>query len=134
MLEKQHMPDAPPDPLSRRERQIMDVLYRLGEAPVAAVRDAMADPPSYSSVRAAMGTLVRKGHLQTREDGRAYVYRPVVEPEAARRSALRRVVDNFFGGSPTDAAVALIELSGGVDDATRDRLASLIEQAREEGR
>ena len=128
------METAPPDPLSRRERQIMNIVYRLGDAPVAAVRDEMPDPPSYSSVRAALGTLVRKGHLQTREEGRAYVYTPVVEPVTARRSALRRVVENFFGGSPADAAVALIELSSELDPSTQQRLQALVDEAREDGR
>ncbi len=123
-----------PDPLSRRERQIMNTVHRLGEASVAAVRDQLADPPSYSSVRAAMGTLVRKGHLQTRTEGRAYLYRPVVEPVTARRSALRRVVENFFGGSPANAAVALIELSADLDPTTQQRLQALIDEAREDGR
>lgn len=128
------MSDSPPDPLSRRERQIMDILYRLDEASVGAVRAEMADPPSYSSVRAALGTLVRKGHLVTREEGRAYVYRPVVEPRTARTSALRRVVENFFGGSPERAAVALIELSSELDSDAKQRLQTLIDSAREEGR
>lgn len=128
------MSTAAPDPLSRRERQIMNILYRLEEASVGVVRAEMADPPSYSSVRAAMGTLVRKGHLTTREEGRAYVYRPVVEAKTARTSALRRVVENFFGGSPERAAVALIELSSELDPAAKSQLQALIDDAREEGR
>jgi len=128
------MVDLSPDPLSRRERQVMDILYRLGEAPVAVVRAEMADPPSYSSVRAAMNTLVKKGHLRTREEGRAYVYAPVVEPGKARVSALRRVVENFFGGSPAEAAVALLELSSDLDPDTRSTLDALVQDAREAGR
>ena len=128
------MADTTPDPLSRRERQIMDILYRLGEASVAVVREQMGDPPSYSSVRAALGTLAKKGHVRTREEGRAYVYQPVVERGAARVSALRRVVENFFGGSPADAAVALLEMSSELDPGTRASLDALVQEAREAGR
>jgi predicted transcriptional regulator len=125
---------VPPDPLSRRERQIMDVVHRLGSGTVADVRAQLDDPPTYSTVRALMNTLESKGHLRHEQRGRAYVYAPTVEPEVARTSALRRVVDSFFGGSPTDAAVALLGMSGDLDDAAQERLQRLIEQAREEGR
>ena len=123
-----------PDPLSRRERQIMDVVHRLGSGTVADVRGQLDDPPTYSTVRALMNTLKSKGHLRHEQQGRAYVYKPTVEPEVARTSALRRVVDSFFAGSPTDAAVALLGMSGDLDDAAQERLQRLIEQAREEGR
>ncbi len=104
-------PPAPPV-LSRRERELMDILYRLGEATVGAVRDEMAAPPSYSAVRAALNTLASKGHARHRRDGRAYVYRPAAPVGAARTSALRRVVASFFGGSAAKTAVALVELEG----------------------
>ena len=116
------------DPLSRREREIMDIVYRLGEAPVAEVRGQMAEPPSYSTVRALIGTLVKKGHLRHRQDGTRYLYTPTVPREVARRSALGRVVDAFFGGSAVDAATALLSDTD-LDDAELDRLRALIAQA-----
>jgi predicted transcriptional regulator len=121
------------DPLSRRERQIMDLVYRLGTASVSDVREGMADPPSYSGVRALMAVLVEKGHLCTRQDGRRYLYEPTVPPEAASVSALRRVVTNFFGGSAADAALALVsEGELGADEL--EALEAAIAKAREEGR
>jgi predicted transcriptional regulator len=126
------MPDAP-DPLSRREREIMDVLYRLGEAAVADVRAQMVDPPSYSAVRALFATLEAKGHLTHRADGLRYVYAPTVPPERAARSALDRVVNAFFAGSATHAAVALLAETKLDDDAVA-ALEALIQQARERGR
>jgi len=96
------------DPLSRRERQIMDIAYQLGEVAVADVRDRLEDPPSYSAVRALMGTLVEKGHLEHHQMGRRYVYKPRVAAEEASTSALRRLVATFFGGSAARAALALV--------------------------
>jgi len=121
------------DTLSRRERQVMDIVYRLGPSPVNAVREAMVDAPSYSAVRALMGTLVEKGHLVHERDGRRYLYRPTVSAEKASVSALQRVVTNFFGGSAVEAALALV--SGADLDA--DELAALeaaVAKAKEEGR
>lgn len=126
------MPDAP-DPLSRREREVMDLLYRLGEGTVADVRTAMADPPSYSAVRALFATLEAKGHLQHRVDGVRFIYRPVVPAETAARSALERVVQSFFAGSSPRAAVALLE-DAPLDEDTVAALEALIGQAREQGR
>jgi len=121
------------DPLSRRERQIMDLVYRLGRASVNDVRDGMADPPTYSGVRALMGTLVEKGHLVTERDGRRYLYRPTVPADQASTSALRRVVTNFFGGSAVDAALALVS-EGALGAEELEALEAAIAQAREEGR
>ena len=122
-----------PDPLSRREREIMDLLYRLGEGAVADVRDEMLDPPSYSAVRALFATLEAKGHLTHRVDGVRYVYWPVVPPERAARSALDRVVNSFFAGSAAQAAVALLG-EAPLDSATVSALEAMIAQARTEGR
>jgi BlaI family penicillinase repressor len=121
--------------LTRRERQIMDVIYARGRATVAEVQAGMADPPSYSSVRTLLRLLEDKGQLRHEEAGPRYVYIPTVPREKARRSALRNVLDTFFNGSTEDAVAALLDLH----DARRgpvelDRLTALIENARREGR
>ncbi len=121
--------------LSPRERQIMDVLFRQGEASVAEVLDGLDDPPSYSAVRATLRVLEEKGAVTHREEGRRYQYRPAVDPERARRSALRHVVRTFFDGQAERAAVALLKMSdSGLSEEEIDRLAARIEHAREEGR
>jgi predicted transcriptional regulator len=125
---------APVDPLSRRERQVMDILWRLEAATASQIRDELVDPPSYSAVRALLATLVRKGHLVHEHQGRAYVYRPAAEPAQARKRALQRVVNSFFGGSATAAAVALLDLEQELPETTRARMMALIEQAQEDGR
>src|SRR3954469_1803367 len=91
-------------PLSRRERQIMDVLYQHGQATVATVVDGLTDSPSYSAGRATLHTLVTKGHAQIREEGRRYLYLPAIPADTARSAALRHLVGTFFGGSSEDAA------------------------------
>ncbi|MFT5583475.1 MAG: BlaI family penicillinase repressor [Cognaticolwellia sp.] len=122
------------DPLSRRERQIMDLVYRLARgASVSEIHQALADAPSYSAVRALMGTLVDKGHLVTARDGRRYLYSPTVPAEQASASALDRVVTNFFGGSKLQAALALVEDTA-LDPQELEALELAIAQAREEGR
>lgn len=121
--------------LGRRERQIMDVIYRLGEASVAEVLEQLPDPPSYSSVRAMLGLLERKGHLKHRREKLRYVYLPTVPRERARRSALEHLLNTFFEGSPTEAVAALLDSSAGeLSDAELDDLAKIIQQARKEGR
>lgn len=121
--------------LSRRERQIMDALFRLGRATAAEVRAAVPDAPSYSAIRAQLRTLEEKGHLKHESDGPRYVYVPRVRPDHARRSALRHLVDTFFAGSAADAASALLDHhSGKLSHAELDSLADLIEKARQEGR
>lgn len=121
------------DPHSRRERQIMDLVYRLGRASVADVHQGLVDAPSYSAVRALMGTLVEKGRLRTEPDGRRYLYLPVVPAERAAASALERVVATFFSGSPADAALALVA-DGGLTAAELEALEAAIARARQEGR
>jgi predicted transcriptional regulator len=121
--------------LTRRERQIMDVIYRLGSAAVADVQSEMPDPPSYSTVRALMGVLTEKGELTYTRDGPRYVYRPTTPREEARTSALERVLSTFFDGSPTKAMAALMDLSADdMTDEELDRLESLVKEARREGR
>lgn len=123
-----------PADLSRREREIMDIVYRDGEATVAEVRDAMQAPPSYSAVRSTMRILEDKGHLTHRHQGNRYVYLPTVDRKAVRRSALDHVVKTFFGGSAADAVTALLAER---TDLTEDELADLadrIRDARKEGR
>ncbi|NNF27912.1 MAG: BlaI/MecI/CopY family transcriptional regulator [Gemmatimonadetes bacterium] len=120
--------------LSRRERQIMDVIYRLGEASVADVRQGVPDPPSYSTVRALLRILEEKGHLTHETAGTKYIYRPTISREAARRSALDRVLNTFFDNSTEKAVAALLDLRG--DDLSTDELQRIeerIAQAREEG-
>ena len=129
------MPDPAFATLSRRERQIMDFLFKHGKATVADVLGGIPDPPSYSAVRAMLRTLEEKGHVTHVEDGRAYVYRPTVAREQARRSALRHMVSTFFGGSAEQAVAALLDLSGPkLTNEQLDRVARLVDQARKEGR
>ena len=116
---------------SRRERQIMDIVYRLGEATVADVLAGMDDPPSYSSVRALMRVLREKGHLKVRDDGRRHVFSPTVPAGRARRTALRNVLKTFFDGSVEAAVASLIGLEARhLNDEELERLQALIENAR----
>ena len=121
--------------LSRRERQIMDVLHTKGEANAAEVLDALPDPPGYSAVRALLRILEAKGHVRHRRAGARYVYLPRTSPDLARRSALRRVVSTFFQGSAAQAMAALLETSDTeLSDTELSRLQELIKKARKEGR
>src|SRR5438270_13155545 len=121
--------------LGRRERQIMDVIYRLGRASVAEVQKELPDPPSYSAVRGMLRLLEDKGHLQHRQDGLRYVYTPTAGQEQAQNSALRHMVRTFFGGSASAAAATLLELPDAkLSQADVERLQRLIKQARSEGR
>ena len=121
--------------LSRRERQIMDIVYRRGQATAADVIEDMPDPPSYSAVRSVLRILQEKGHLRHDQQGRRYVFRPVVAADRARRSALEQVVHTFFGGSTSDAVATLLDMpSSQISESERIRLAALIERARKEGR
>jgi len=125
----------PTPPLSRREREIMDVLYAAEGLTAAEVRERMPDPPGYSAVRAQLRILEEKGHVRHEERGPRYVYSPVVSRARARKSALKSLVQTFFGGSPEHAVAALIDESRATLSAAElDRLAALIEQARKEGR
>ena len=121
--------------LSRRERQIMDAIYRRGQATVAEVLEDMPDPPSYSAVRAMLRVLDEKGHLRHEQQGPRYVFLPTVPRDQARRSALKQLVHTFFDGSTEQAMAALLDQSDrSLSDAELARLARLIAQARKEGR
>ena len=121
------------DPLSRRERQILDILYSKSSATAAEVLEALPDPPSYSAVRALLRILEAKGHARHESQGNRYVYLPSVPRESARESALSRIVSTFFDGSAAQAAAALVD-SGSLSDEELTRLSALIERARKEGR
>lgn len=120
--------------LSRRERQIMDVIYRRGRATAAEVLEDLPDPPSYSAVRAMLRLLEEKGHVHHEQDGPRYVFLPTVNRDRARKSALKHVVRTFFDGSATDAVAALLEGDGHLSESELDRLSRMIDQARKEGR
>jgi predicted transcriptional regulator len=121
--------------LSRRERQIMEIIYRLGEATAQRVRANIDDPPSYSAVRALLRVLETKGLLRHRQDGPRYVFLPTVPRKAASRSALRGLLYNFFDNSYEELIAALLEDSGsGLSDEELSRLDKLIQKARKEGR
>ncbi|HMJ58806.1 MAG TPA: BlaI/MecI/CopY family transcriptional regulator [Gemmatimonadales bacterium] len=129
------MSKEPNAQLSRREREIMDVIYRSGRATAADVMENLTDPPSYSAVRALLRVLEDKGHLRHEEDGPRYVFVPTVPRERARQSALRQLVHTFFDGSTEQAVAALLDLSSTrMSDAELDRLRDLIADARKEGR
>lgn len=121
--------------LGKRERQIAELVYQLGEASVAELIGEMPDPPSYSTVRAMMGRLVAKGILKFRQDGKRYIYRPAVPRDRASRSAMRKLLSTFFAGQPSEAMAALLDVSGkelsGEDLA---RMKRLIDQAEREVR
>jgi predicted transcriptional regulator len=121
--------------LSRRERQIMDIVYRRGSATVSEVLDDMPDAPSYSAVRAMLRKLEEKGHLTHEEHGPRYVYEATTPREEASESALERLVRTFFDGSPTKTVAALMDLSATrMSEDELDELADMIEQARRRGR
>lgn len=129
------MASHPYQELSRRERQIMDIVYRRGRATVAEVLEDLPDPPGYSAVRAMLRVLEEKEHLEHEQDGPRYVYRATVPVEKARRSALRRLMQTFFDDSLEEAVATLFDVSSSnLSDEELERLAEMIEQAREEGR
>lgn len=129
------MPDPSHLHLGRRERQIMEIVFRRGQATVAEVLEALPDPPSYSAVRTMLRLLEEKGHLRHREQGRRFVYSPVIARGKARRSALKNVLATFFNGSVTKAVASLMDLERGkLSSEDLDRLAELIDEARKEGR
>ncbi len=121
--------------LSRRERQIMDVLFRLGRASVSDVLAHLPEPPGYSAVRTMLGRLENKGYVKHDQDGPRYLYRPAIDPEEARESALERMVRTFFEDSPGKTVAALLDRSAQrlTDDDLAD-LARLIDRMRQERR
>ena len=129
------MTAKPESHLSRRERQIMDIIYPRGRASVAEVHQAMPDPPSYSAVRALMRILEDKGHLKHTAEGNKYIYLPTRSRRQASRSAARRLLQTFFDGSTEQALAALLEVSpSGPTQEELERLARVIDKARKEGR
>ena len=124
-----------PDGLSRRERQIMDILYQRGKASATDVREAMPDAPSYSAVRAMMRVLEEKGHVKHQAEGLKYVYVPVVTRDKAKRSAVKHLLDTFFSDSPEQVVAALLDVSSTrLTQDELDRMVQLIERAKKEGR
>lgn len=114
--------------LSRREREMMDIVYRLEAATASEIRDLMASPPSYSAVRATLRILVDKGHLKIRQDGPRYVYRPAVARNRAQKNALKRVISTFFDDSPEKAVAALLDMEDiNLPEDEVARLRSMIE-------
>ena len=121
--------------LSRREQQIMDIIYSRGQASATDVMENLPDPPSYSAVRALLRVLEEKGHLRHKQDGQRYVYSPTVARERVKRSALRRVLQTFFNDSAEDAVAALLDISQErLSDDELKRMEELIKQARKEDR
>src|SRR2546421_646161 len=120
--------------LSRRERQIMEILYQHGKASASDVRGAMEDAPSYSAVRAMLRILEEKGHVKHQAEGLKYVYVPVITRDKAKRSAVKHLMDTFFSDSPEQVVAALLDISA--KRLTRpelDRMAEMIEKAKQEG-
>ncbi len=121
--------------LSRRERQIMDVIYRLGQATAAEVMEGMPEPPSYSAVRAMLRLLEEKGLLRHEQDGPRYIYKPTLSRDKARQSAMKQLLQTFFDNSTEQAVAALIDMSRSrMSDEELERLSRLIEGAKKEGR
>ena len=133
MLKNQQTGDG--DALSRREREMMNIIFRSGKATAGEVMEAMAEPPSYSAVRATLRVLEQKGHLRHQHDGVRYVYTPTVNREKARLSALEQLLTTFFGGSAATVVATLLESSRDqMSPEELDRLSMLIDEARKEGR
>jgi predicted transcriptional regulator len=123
------------DQLSRRERQIMDILYRRGKSSASEVLEALADPPGYSAVRAMLSVLERKGHVRHQAEALKYVYFPTVTRDKAKRSAVKHLLDTFFKDAPEQAVAALLDVSSTrLTRAELDRMAEMIEKAKREGK
>lgn len=121
--------------LSRRERQIMNIIYRHGQATAAEVMDNLPDPPSYSAVRAMLRVLEEKGHIRHKQQGPRYVFFPKVSREKAKRSALKQMLQTFFDGSASSAVATLLDVSrSDLTDEELDRMNKMIEEAKKEGR
>jgi BlaI family penicillinase repressor len=119
--------------LSRRERQIMDILYQRGRASAAEIHQALPDAPTYSAVRAKLRVLEEKGHVRHEEESLHYVYIPTTARETARKSAMRHLVSTFFGGSAEDAIAALLDLSAAdLSPKELDRIQEIVDQAKKE--
>jgi predicted transcriptional regulator len=127
--------NTPHQTLSRRERQIMDVLYRRESATAAEVMESLPDPPGYSAVRALLRILEQKGHIRHEEKAGKYVFMPTMRRETAKRSAVRHLIQTFFDGSAEDAVAALLDSSSSkLSEPELDRLQKLIDKARRGGK
>ena len=125
---------APQPALTRRERQIMDILYRRGRATAAEVMDDLSGEPNYSTVRTQLRVLEEKGHVRHEEQGQRYIYLPAVPRHAARKSALKHLVETFFDGSAEQAVAALLGGEGSrLSGEDLDRIGRLIDKARKDG-
>ncbi len=121
--------------LSRRERQIMDIIYEMKEATAQEVLERLPSPPSYSAVRALLRVLENKGHLTHRQDGPRYIYSPLISKDMARRSALQHLMKTFFDNSTEDVVAALLDIAeDNLSEEDLRRLVDMIEEARKEGR
>ena len=120
--------------LSRREREMMDIIFRDGKASASEVMERMSDPPSYSAVRATLRVLEQKGLLRHEDDGTRYLYKPAVSRERAKQSALDHLVTTFFDGSVTNVVATLLERDAKLSDEDLDQISRLIAEARKEGR
>ncbi|NUP54243.1 MAG: BlaI/MecI/CopY family transcriptional regulator [Gemmatimonadaceae bacterium] len=121
--------------LSRRERQVMDILHRRGEATVAEIMEELPDPPTYSAVRSVLRILGEKDLIRYKEDGPRYVYYPAQDTETARDDMLAHVVRTYFGGAPEQAVTALLRMSDvDMSDSDVERLRERIRRARQSGR
>ena len=119
--------------LSRRERQIMEILYARGQASAAEIREAMGDAPSYSAVRSILRVLEEKGHIRHQAEDLKYVYLPTVARDKAKRSAVKRLLDTFFHDSPEQLVAALLDVSAKrLTPEELDRMAAMIEKAKRE--
>jgi predicted transcriptional regulator len=129
------MATNPESALSRRERQVMDILHRRGEATVAEIMDELPDPPTYSAVRSVLRILGERALIRHREDGPRYVYYPAQKTETAREDVLAHVVQTYFAGSPEQAMTALLRMSDvDMSDEELERLRATIRRARQRGR
>jgi len=124
------MPKKDPLNLSRRERQILEILYRLGRASAADVMAQMNDAPTYTTVRGLLRVLEKKGHIRHEEEGVRYLYSPVMAKSSAGTSVLSHVIRTFFNGSPSDAMAALLGSTSNISDDELRRLTRLVEKAR----
>jgi predicted transcriptional regulator len=126
------MAKSPHAKLSRRERQIMDIVYKLGETSVSDVQERIEDDPGYDSIRVTLSILAKKGHLTHRRDGRRYIYSPTVSRKRASRSAARSLIETFFGGSPSEAILTMLDVSSAkLSEKELDEIAALIEREKE---
>jgi predicted transcriptional regulator len=125
------VPAEPNDPLSRRERQIMDIIWRAGRASANEVHEQLSDAPSYSAVRALLAVLVTKGHLRHEREGKRYFYLPTASPERASKNALKRILSTFFNNSPAELVATLLDPKD-VDDVELARIKAMIDERKKQ--